>query len=94
MADLAILVVDIKDGIKPQTAEVISILKANKTPFVVALNKVDTLSGWHKKSSIKESIETLPQHAKDEFEVSLGTFQGALQSHGFEIGRASCRERV
>lgn len=84
LADIAILVVDIKEGIKPQTAEVISILKANKTPFVVALNKVDTLSGWHKKPSIKESISSLAQHTKEEFEVSLGTFQGALQSHGFD----------
>ncbi len=84
LADIAILVVDIKDGIKPQTAEVISILKSNKTPFVIALNKVDTISGWHKKSSIKESIETLPQHAKEEFEISLGTFQASLQSHGFD----------
>ncbi len=84
LADLAILVVDIKDGIKPQTAEVISILKSNKTPFVIALNKIDTLSGWHKKSSVKESIENLAQHTKEEFEVSLGTFQAALQSHGFD----------
>ncbi len=84
LADLAILVVDIKDGIRPQTAEVISILKSNKTPFVVALNKVDTLSGWHKKETIKKSIESLATHTKDEFEVSLGTFQGALQSHGFD----------
>ncbi|MEK6846653.1 MAG: translation initiation factor IF-2 [Nanoarchaeota archaeon] len=84
LADLAILVVDIKDGIKPQTAEVISILKSNKTPFVIALNKVDTLSGWHKKSSIKESIENLAQHTKEEFEISLGTFQASLQSQGFD----------
>ena len=30
LADLAILVVSIKEGIKPQTAEVLQILKANK----------------------------------------------------------------
>ncbi|MGV8142030.1 MAG: translation initiation factor IF-2 [Candidatus Pacearchaeota archaeon] len=84
LADIAILVVDIKEGIQPQTAEVISILKLNKTPFVIALNKVDTLSGWHKKTTIKESIESLATHTKDEFEVSLGTFQGSLQSHGYD----------
>ena len=33
LADIVILVVDIKEGIQPQTAEVIQILKSNKTPF-------------------------------------------------------------
>ncbi|HDL02269.1 MAG TPA: GTP-binding protein, partial [Candidatus Pacearchaeota archaeon] len=35
LADIAILVIDINDGIKPQTAEVLQILKANKTPFII-----------------------------------------------------------
>ena len=34
LADLAVLVIDINEGIKPQTAEVIQILKRNKTPFI------------------------------------------------------------
>ncbi|MBS3081840.1 translation initiation factor IF-2 [Candidatus Pacearchaeota archaeon] len=84
LADIVILVVDIKEGIKPQTAEVISILKANKTPFVIAFNKIDKLSGWTKTESIKKSIESLPQRTKEEFEVSLGVFQSSLQDHGFE----------
>jgi len=84
LADLAILVVDIKEGIKPQTAEVISILKANKTPFVIALNKIDTISGWQARDSIKESIETQAINVKQEFETALLTFQGALQNHGFD----------
>jgi len=84
LADLAILVVDIKEGIKPQTAEVISILKANQTPFVIALNKIDTISGWQAKDSIKESIESQAQHVEQEFNTALFTFQGALQQHGFD----------
>ena len=41
MADLAILVVAAEDGVKPQTKESIEIIKETKTPFVVAINKID-----------------------------------------------------
>src|SRR3989344_119968 len=44
LADLAILVVAVKEGIKPQTADVLQILRAYKTPFLIALNKVDSIS--------------------------------------------------
>ncbi len=40
-ADLAILVVAADEGVKPQTREAIKILEDAKTPFVVALNKID-----------------------------------------------------
>ncbi|MEK7094234.1 MAG: translation initiation factor IF-2 [Patescibacteria group bacterium] len=40
-ADLAILVVAADEGVKPQTAEAIKILTESKTPFVVALTKMD-----------------------------------------------------
>lgn len=41
VADLAILVVAADDGVKPQTEEVIQIIKAAKLPLVVAINKID-----------------------------------------------------
>ncbi len=41
VADMAILVVAADDGVKPQTEEVIQIIKAAKLPFVVAINKID-----------------------------------------------------
>jgi translation initiation factor 5B len=86
LADLAILVVNIKDGIKPQTAEVLQILKAHKTPFVIALNKVDTISGWRVGESckLKESIKGQAENVSQEFEEARLTFQGALQSQGFD----------
>jgi len=46
IADIAILVVDIAQGFQPQTIESIRILREFKTPFIVAANKVDIVTGW------------------------------------------------
>jgi translation initiation factor 5B len=85
LADLAILVIDINEGIKPQTAEVIQILKINKTPFIIALNKIDRISGWNAdKKGLKESIESQPLNTKQEFEEKFYTLIGSLSNHGFD----------
>lgn len=97
LADLAIVVIDINEGIKPQTAEVLRIMKSNKTPFVVALNKVDNISGWRKirghplstpddelNDDLKQSIESQSTIAKQTFDERLFTLIGALHNYGFE----------
>ena len=45
LADIAVVVIDINEGFKPQTIEAIEILKASKTPFVIAANKIDLTHG-------------------------------------------------
>lgn len=44
-ADLAILVVAADEGVKPQTKEAIKIIEESKTPFIVAINKIDKTGG-------------------------------------------------
>jgi len=87
LADLAILVIDINEGIKPQTSEVIQILKANKVPFIVALNKIDNVSSWKKpkeKIPVKESLEKQSELVKSEFERKLYDIIGTLSLLKFE----------
>ena len=84
LADLAILVIDINEGIMPQTSEVIQILKQNKTPFIVALNKIDKISGFDPSKELKENIETLPINSQQEFQEKLYKIQTALERHGFK----------
>lgn len=84
LADLAILVVAVKEGIKPQTAEVLNILRNYKTPFLIALNKIDTISGWRKGENLKESIDGQAINVFQEFQEALLTFQAALNEYGFD----------
>jgi translation initiation factor 5B len=46
IADIAILVIDINEGLMPQTLESIEILKNFRTPFVIAANKIDLIPGY------------------------------------------------
>nr|CAB3241971.1 eukaryotic translation initiation factor 5B-like [Phallusia mammillata] len=67
--DIAILVVDIMHGLEPQTIESIGLLKKNKTPFVVALNKVDRLYEWksHPENDIATTLRKQKQYVLEEF---------------------------
>jgi len=86
LADLAVLVIDINEGIKPQTAEVIKILKYNKTPFLIALNKIDNISGfkYNEKLSLQESIESQEINVKNTFNERYMTLIGSLNAYGFD----------
>ena len=84
LSDLAILVIDINEGIMPQTAEVIEILKLHKIPFVIALNKIDNISGWRKQNeNLKQNIESQTTRVQQEFQEKLLMLEGALHSYGF-----------
>jgi len=89
LADLAVLVIDINEGIKPQTSEVIQILKLNKTPFIIALNKIDNVSGWKKyggkgeKTEIEENLNSQSLNVRQNFDEKYMILMGSLQSYGF-----------
>ncbi|MEM3405726.1 MAG: translation initiation factor IF-2 [Candidatus Pacearchaeota archaeon] len=85
LADLAILVIDINEGIMPQTSECLQILKENKTPFIIALNKIDNLSGWKKRDNdIKKNIESQNYITKNEFDEKFYSIVSALQFYNFD----------
>ena len=85
LADIAILVIDINEGIKPQTSEVIQILKHNKTPFIIALNKIDNISGWRKMDDdLKKSIDLQSNNTKQAFDERYMTLIGSLNNLGFD----------
>jgi translation initiation factor 5B len=85
VADIAILVVDISKGFEPQTIEAINILKEYKTPFIVAANKIDLITGWipQKTSSVMESLSKQNDYVKDAFQNRMYEIEGKLSELGF-----------
>ena len=88
LADIAVLVIDINEGIMPQTLECIEILKQYKTPFIIAANKIDLISGWREsKGNILQSIASQPESVRNAFETKLYNIVGKLFELGFESDR-------
>lgn len=88
LADIAILVVDINEGFKPQTIECIDILKQLKTPFVVAANKIDLISGWKcNKTFLLESIKQQSPKVQQQIDKKLYELVGRLSEYGFNSER-------
>ena len=89
LADLAVLIVDINDGFKPQTFEALNILKMYKTPFIVVANKIDMLFGWetHEGASFKESFNQQAQSVQQELDTKIYEIVGTLYKEGFQSER-------
>jgi len=65
LADLAVLVIDVREGVMPQTRESAQILRREKTPFVVALTKIDLLGGWRKPAGPTPLLDAIHRSAAD-----------------------------
>ncbi len=93
LADLAILVIDINEGIMPQTVECIEILKNNKTPFVVALNKIDAIAGWSRRDDdLLANIKKQASYVKEDFEKKLYKIVNSLVNYKFDANIFSAIE--
>jgi len=85
LADLAVLIVDIREGFRPQTHESLTILKQYKTPFIVVANKIDAIAGWQKQKTYgKARIEKQPPTPKGIFEEKIYDLIGVLFDKGFK----------
>jgi len=89
LADIAILVVDVMEGARPQTIESLRVLKEAKTPFVIAANKIDRIHGWHSEHgrSMAEAMGDQSKEAMGLFEQRYWKLVGQFAEHGFNIER-------
>lgn len=85
-ADIAIVVVDVLKGLENQTLESIDILKQRHVPFLIALNKIDMITGWKKGSQgpLAQVLKDQPPSWNDELEERLYNVVGGLSRLGFQ----------
>ncbi|KAI0100846.1 hypothetical protein GGR51DRAFT_531192 [Nemania sp. FL0031] len=85
LCNIAILVVDIMHGLEPQTLESMKLLRDRKTPFIVALNKIDRLYGWKKvdNNGFQESLALQNRGVQNEFKNRLEQTKLAFAEQGF-----------
>jgi len=85
IADMAILVIDINQGLQPQTIEAIEILKSYKVPFIIAANKVDLIYGWKSESNIfTKNFMQQDENTKNNFNDKFYKILGQLSENGFD----------
>ena len=85
LCNIAILVVDIMHGLEPQTLESMKLLRDRKTPFIVALNKIDRLYGWKKidNNGFQDSLAMQSRGVQNEFRDRLEKTKVAFAEQGF-----------
>jgi translation initiation factor 5B len=84
-ADIAIVVVDVNKGFEAQTIESIEILKTRKVPYLIALNKVDMISGWRKSGMpfIIEEMKKQDPIIQEAIDTKIYDVVGSLSRLGY-----------
>jgi translation initiation factor 5B len=84
-ADIAIVVIDANKGFEQQTFESIEILKKRKVPFVVALNKVDMITGWRRINSpyVTEQVKAQDSSVTTMLDERIYNVVGSLSKLGY-----------
>jgi len=88
-ADIAILVIDVLRGFEAQTYECIEILKARKTPFLVAANKIDRVPGWksYPDTPFLRAYQAQDPYVRQDLDIKLYDIIGVFSRLGFKTDR-------
>ena len=83
-SDISILVIDAMKGLEVQTRESLDILRKRKVPFLIALNKLDTVPGWRSSSSLTSSLKQLDETTQNNLDGRIYNVVGELSRYGIQ----------
>ena len=86
VADIAVLVVDCLKGFQAQTYESLDILRARKTPFIIAANKIDRISSWKSvpNATFRQTYDKQNSKAKADMDGRIYEIMGELSELNME----------
>ncbi|MFB6180794.1 MAG: translation initiation factor IF-2 [Candidatus Nanohalobium sp.] len=88
ISDIAVLVVDVEEGVQPQTEEAIKILRESETPFVIALNKIDKIPGWKENgNTFTEAKQKQSEKVIQKIDEKIYELMGDLDEYGMMADR-------
>ena len=88
ISDIAVLVIDVEEGVQPQTEEAIKILKDSQTPFVIALNKIDMIPGWKTEDEcFSRNLKNQSESIRQKLDEEIYELMADLNDYGFVIDR-------
>jgi translation initiation factor 5B len=89
VADIAVVVIDVLRGFEAQTYECIEILKARKTPFLVAVNKIDRVPGWssYPDTPFSKAYQLQDPYVRQDLDTRIYDIIGVFSRLGFRSDR-------
>lgn len=89
LADIAVVVIDVNEGIMPQTREAMGILRKNRTPFVIAANKIDRTLGWQAQANAPFQVTWKAQtdSVQERFDTKFYELIGTLSQMNYPADR-------
>ena len=87
LCNIAVLVVDILHGLEQQTLESIELLRKRKTYFVVALNKIDRITGWVSNPNMyfRDTLEKQKESVKREYNNLVKEIKLRFAENGLNV---------
>jgi translation initiation factor 5B len=82
LCDIAIVVIDIFAGVKPQTIESIKILRDNKIPFIIVTTKLDLIDGYKNDG---KNIYSLNDFFKEQEKTFIYNLEGYINDIKYEL---------